>query len=208
MGAIQRGMFRENPLIGHLAGLAPALMVSTHLVYGVTIGLGMIGVTLAAVSTIYPLRPFLSRRVGLTVTLVIVALYVTLFARILQLSNPYLHDKLWIFLPILTVNCVIIYSTRIRKRRYPELLYESLGRALGYAAAILMLSILREILAFGTLTFSIGPEGGQVVDILPVGPIALSGYLAGGFILLGYIRAIFQKSTMVRGESSQEPEEA
>lgn len=208
MGAIKRGVFRENPLIGHIAGLAPALMVTTHLVYGVTIGLGVIGVTLAAVSTLYPLRPYLSRRIALTATLVIVATYVSLFARIIQLSNPYLLDKLWIFLPILTVNCVILYSTRGVRGSYPELLYEGFGRALGYAGALLLISTLREILAFGTLTFSIGPDGGQVVEILPVGPISLAGYLAGGFILLGYIRAIYQKSTVTREERKEEPEEA
>ena len=203
MGPIRRGIFRENPLITHLAGLAPALMVSTHLVYGFTIGVGMIGVTLASVSTLYLLRPYTSRRARLTLGLVVIATYVSIFQRVLEMINPYILDKLWIFLPILAVNCVVLYSTRIRKSGYLELLYESFGRSLGYASALLMVSVMREILAFGTLTFSIDPAGGQVVELLPAGPVSLAGSLSGGFILLGYLRALQQRTTAAREETAR-----
>lgn len=209
MGPMMKGIFRENPLIAHLAGLAPALMVSTHLIYGFTIGVGVIGVSVAAVSTLYPLRSYLTRRVGLTITLLVMAAYVTVFQRILELINPYLLHKLWVFLPILAVNCVILFSTRHRADSYGELLLVSFGRALGYAGALILVSVLRELLAFGTLTFSVSPLGGQVVRLLPGGLIPVAGYLAGGFILLGYLRALFQKVQLGGGrvEESREARE-
>lgn len=207
MKSFTKGLFRENPLIAQLAGLAPALMVSTHLVYGFTIGVGMIGVTLASVSTLYPLRRFLTRRAGLTATLLVIATYVTLFQRILELINPYILEKLWIFLPILAVNCVILYSTRLKQDSYGELLAESLGRSLGYAGALLMVSVIRELLAFGTLTFSITTTGGQVVQVLPGGILSLAGYLAGGFMLLGYLRAAFQRAVIAKEKERAEPAE-
>ncbi len=207
MKSFTKGLFRENPLIAQLAGLAPALMVSTHLVYGFTIGVGMIGVTLASVSTLYPLRRFLTRRAGLTATLLVIATYVTLFQRILELINPYILEKLWIFLPILAVNCVILYSARLKQDSYGELLVESLGRSLGYAGALLMVSVIRELLAFGTLTFSITTTGGQVVQVLPGGILSVAGYLAGGFMLLGYLRAAFQRAVIVKEKERAEPAE-
>lgn len=203
-----KGLFRENPLIAQLAGLAPALMVSTHLVYGFTIGVGMIGVTLAAVSTLYPLRSYLTPRAGLTIGLLVIATYVTFFQRILELINPYLLSKLWIFLPVLAVNCVILYTGRLRAGSYGELLLTSFGRALGYAGALLLVSVLRELLAFGTLTFSISPEGGQVVSLLPGGLMPVAGYLAGGFMLLGYVRALFQKGQLARERAEAGEEES
>ncbi|MFP4301407.1 MAG: Rnf-Nqr domain containing protein [Spirochaetaceae bacterium] len=204
MESFTKGLYRDNPLIAHLAGLAPALMVSTHLVYGFTIGVGMIGVTLATVSTLYPLRRFLSRRSAFTATLLIIATYVTLFQRILELINPYIREKLWIFLPILAVNCVILYSARLRGEGYGEVLAESLGRSLGYAGALLLVSVIRELLAFGSLTFSVTAAGGQVLQLLPGGVLSVAGYLAGGFMLLGYLRAAFQRAMMAKEEEKVE----
>lgn len=206
MKSLSKGIFRENPLIAHLAGLSPALMVSTHLVYGFTIGVGMIGVTIASVSTLYPLRGYLTRRAGLTATLVVVATYVTIFQRILELINPYVLEKLWIFLPILAVNCVILYTTHRRAGSYGELLVEGFGRSLGYAGALLLVSVLRELLAFGTLTFAITPQGEQVVQLLPGGVLPVAGYLAGGFMLLGYLRAGFQRAMLAKEEAEEEEE--
>ena len=206
MRAVTKGIFRENPLIAHLAGLAPALMVSTHLVYGFTIAVGMIGVSLAAVSTLYPLRGYLTRRAGLTISLLVLAAYVTFLQRILELINPYLVEKLWVFLPILAVNCVILYTGRQRAGSYGELLAESFGRSVGYAGALVLLTVLRELLAFGTLTFSVSPGGGQVVSVLPGGLVSVAGYLAGGFMLLGYLRALFQKALLAKAEAEEAEE--
>ncbi|MFP4329125.1 MAG: Rnf-Nqr domain containing protein [Alkalispirochaetaceae bacterium] len=201
---IRDGLFRENPLIARLAGLAPALMVSTHLIYGFVIGLGVVVVSLASTATLYPLRRYLLSRSALTASFLVMATYVTLFSRVLELTNPYIHDKLWIYLPILAVNCVILYSTRLRGESFGEILAGGFGRALGYAGALLFISALREILAFGTLSFSLSLEGGQVVTLLPGGPLRLVGHLAGGFMLLGYLRALYQKQTM---NSTREGEE-
>lgn len=204
MSTIREGLFRENPLIARLAGLAPALMVSTHLIYGFVIGLGVLGVTLASVATLYPLRRYLTRRTTLTASLLVMATYVTVFRRILELTNPYLLDKLWIYLPILAVNCVILYSTRLKGDGFGEVLAGAFGRALGYAAALLLLSGLREILAFGSLSFSLSMSGSQVVTLLPGGPLRLAGYLAGGFMILGYLRAIYQKTTVFSAGDDEE----
>lgn len=204
MKPFSKGIFRENPLIAHLAGLVPALMVSTHLAYGFTIGLGIIAVTVASVSTLYPLRGYLSRRVGLTADLVVIATYVTIFQRILELRNPYMLEKLWVFLPVLAVNCVILYTTRLKAESFGQLLVASFGRSFGYAGALLLISALRELLAFGSLTFSVEPAGGQVVQLLPGGVLPVAAYLAGGFMLLGYLRAAFQRAIIAREEETAE----
>jgi electron transport complex protein RnfE len=134
---------------------------------------------------------------------VIIAAEVTVVYMFTQAFLPVLATGLGIFIPLITVNCIVFGRAEafaFKNKPVPAIL-DGLGAGLGVMFALGLVGLVREILATGSLVL-IGktiPLGNDLVIGFPLWSalgdfqIGLFGMSVGAFLVLGFLIAIFKK---------------
>ena len=118
---------------------------------------------------------------------------------VLERFLPSLYFSLGIFLPLITVNCVILGRAEAFASRNPVLLSiaDALGMGLGFSLAMVLIGGIREVLGsgsfFGIPVFGPGFEP-WVVMVLP----------PGGFLVLGVLLLGLAKLAELRGRAEEQ----
>ncbi len=193
-GAFFRGLARENPLFVYLLGLCPALAVSDLVSKALGLGVGVILVLLAAVAAARLLRPIIPERLQPFVWLVLVAALVSLVDLAMQAWLPALRQQLGIYLQLLAVNCLILglVERLARSRSLSRSLWLAAGQGTGFALALVLIALVREVLGSGTITlFPLGGfEGVLRIPVLSQYPARAVSLAAGALLVLGYLAAL------------------
>ena len=118
---------------------------------------------------------------------IIIASLVTMLQMIMQAYLPDLYKSLGIFIPLITVNCIILgraESFASKNNVLPSAL-DGIGIGLGFTIALTLLGIIRELLGSGKIFgLTIFPENyGALIFVLA----------PGAFIALGYLIALTNK---------------
>jgi electron transport complex protein RnfE len=108
---------------------------------------------------------------------------------------PGLSDRLGIFVPLLTVNTLILdRALNFAKENTPSMsFWDALGMGTGFLLALLGIALIREVLGSGTITLvPVGSFSGVImIPGLSQSPIRLVSLSAGAFLILGYTKAVF-----------------
>jgi len=193
-GSFFRGLGRENPLLVYLLGLCPALAVSDLVSKALGLGIGVVLVLLAAVAVARLLRPVIPERLQPLVWLVIVAALVSLLDLAMRAWLPALRQQLGLYLQLLAVNCLILglVERLARASSLSRCLRLAAGQGAGFALALLLIALVREVLGSGTITlFPLGSFGGVIrVPGLSLSPARAVSLAAGALLVLGYLAAL------------------
>ena len=108
-----KGIIKENPLLVLLLGTGPALAVTTTAWDGVGMGLAATFVLVMSNLVISLLRNIIPERVRIPSYITIIASLVTILQLFLQAYLPDLNKSLGIFIPLITVNCIILGRARL-----------------------------------------------------------------------------------------------
>ncbi len=173
------GIWSNNPGLIQFLGICPLLAVSNSLVNGLGLGIATLAVLVLSNLTVSLLRPFIGAAVRLPLFVLIIATLVTLIDLWAQAWFFDLWLSLGIFLPLIVTNCVILARAESFASRQPvtAAVVDGLAHGLGFAAVLILLGGIREILGNGTLLAG--------ADML-FGPQAADLYLRvsdGGFLL-------------------------
>jgi Na+-translocating ferredoxin:NAD+ oxidoreductase subunit E len=193
-GAMRRGLLAENPLFTLLLGLCPALAVSTRVADALVLSLGVLFVLPGAALLARPTARI--RREGLRafVSAMAVAALVTVFDVLAGSAFAIERERLGIYVPILAANCLLLGRMGMYARWQGEgdAFPDAVGMGLGFAASLLVISALREVLGSGRITlFPMGGfDGVLTVAGLSQAPARLLVLPAGGLIVLGYLVAL------------------
>jgi electron transport complex protein RnfE len=104
-----------------------------------------------------------------------------------------LYKSLGVFIPLIVVNCIILGRAEAFASNHKPLdsAIDGMGMALGYTVALMMMSLVREVLGNGTITvwgnFQI--DLGFVFDFLKIQPIGLFTKPVGAFMTFGFLLA-------------------
>lgn len=195
---VSGGVFRRNPVLVRALALAPVLAASVALKNGLLLaGVTFLVLTATAVaaSLLVPRLPrFLS-----AATLILVAAAVT--TPLCMLSDAYAPNvaaSVGVFLPLTAVNGVILSRAEQFQSRSKVLaaLCDGAANGLGFALAILLLSVMREVLGGGTLYGRPLPGMSSVALSLLQAP-------AGGFFLLAFLMAAVQYARLRRARRAE-----
>jgi electron transport complex protein RnfE len=147
------GLWSQNPGLIQFLGICPLLAVSNSLVNGIGLGLATLCVLLLSNLTISLLRPLISPQVRLPIFVLVIASLVTVVELLTKSWFFSLWQSLGIFLPLIVTNCVILARAESFASRQPILpaLADGLAHGLGFAAILILLGGLREIVGTGTL---------------------------------------------------------
>ena len=190
-----KGLFRENPIFIIVLGLCPALGVSTKVVNALGMGAGVIFVLLGSNILVSLLKNFIPEKVRIPSYIVIIASFVTIVEMVMQAYAPALYKNLGVFVPLIVVNCVILGRAEAfaNKNSLLPSVYDAIGMGTGFTLGLLLIAVIRESLASGTITLiRIGGFDGIItIPGLVSSPVRIIGLAAGALFVMGYLKAFF-----------------
>ena len=108
MKIIKNGIFKENPTLVLLLGLCPALAVTTKVENAYIMGLCVLVILLFSNTIISIIKKLIPKSVEIPVYILIIATFVTIVEMLLKKYVPTLYEVLGIYLPLITVNCIVL----------------------------------------------------------------------------------------------------
>ena len=147
------GFWRNNPALVQLLGLCPLLAVTTSVVNGLMLGLATAAVLLLTNVSISLIRSALLPVVRIPLFVLIIASLVTAIDILSRALFFELHETLGLFIPLIITNCAILAQAETVASRNPPVYsaFSALAAGAGFAAVLVALGALREIIGSGTL---------------------------------------------------------
>jgi electron transport complex protein RnfE len=179
------GMFKNNPVFIVNLGLCPTLATSTSLRDAIGMGLAATFVLVGSNVIVSAIRRVVPQKVRIPCYIVVIATFVTIVELFLGAYQPDLYTALGIFLPLIVVNCIVLYRAEVfaSKNTVVSSLFDGFGMGFGFTLAVLLLGFIREGLGKGTLAgYPVIPGfDPAVIMVLPPGGFLTMGLLLGFF---------------------------
>ena len=190
----KEGLLTRNPVFVQLLGMCSTLAITTSLFNGIGMGLSVTIILICSNVLISALRKVIPSQIRIAAYIVIIAGFVTIVDLLLQAYLPALSENLGVFIPLIVVNCVILGRAEAFASKNGVLASaaDGLCQGIGYTVALVVMSVVRELLGAGTFGGGI-LNGGQGIRIIPEGYPAMQLIMpVGGFLTLGFLIAGFQ----------------
>lgn len=194
----QQGLWKNNPALVQILGLCPLLAVTSTVINGLALGLATLLTLILSNVTVSLIRHYVSPEIRIPVFVLVIASIVT----VIELSmHAYFHELyliLGIFIPLIVTNCSIIARAEAFASKNPvgPAFMDGLMMGLGFAAVLVVLGGLREVLGQGTLLANahllLGEmaRGVEVIVIEDYRGFLLAILPPGAFIGLGLLIAL------------------
>lgn len=194
-----RGILGDNPALRLGLGICPALAATTRAANGLTLGLATACVLVCSALVTSLIKGILPRKGRWAVLLAISAVFATLARTALRLTFPEITAELGVFVPLIAVNALLLSRLDdVAAEASPAAaLADSLGMGLGYALALTLIGVVRELIGCGSVF------GAQVLGA-GYEPMLLAVLPAGGFLIYGLIAGIFNALAGKRPEDGEE----
>lgn len=205
-----KGVFEQNPIFRLALSLCPALAVTSTTKNALAMGLSVLVVITLNNVVVSLFRNFVNPKVRVPVYITFIATIVTLVQLSLEAFAPEVYKELSIYLALIVVFAIILARAEVfaAKNTVVPSFFDGLGMGTGFAGAMLLIGVIRELFGAGTVL------GYQVfgawynpalIMILPPGGFILIGLLIASFNLMGEYqeksKAAKVKAAAVRGEA-------
>lgn len=192
-----KGIFQYNPMFVLVLGLCPSLAVTTSVKNGLAMGGAATFVLICSNFIISIVRSYIPREIRIPCFIVIIAAFVTMVELLMKAYlPPELNASLGIFIPLIVVNCIIMYraeSFAYKNRPYVSVL-DGAGLGLGWTLSLCLVSTIREILGAGTF---LGLKVSETYN-----PASAMIMAPGAFIVLGLLLGFFNWRKLRRSEKA------
>ena len=151
--ALFSGLWRENPTFRLLIGMCPPLAVTTAVKPALTMGLSVIFVLECSNLVVSLMRNLLRPHLRIIMFTVTIATFVTICDLFLKAYTPQMSEILGAYVPLIIVNCIIIFRAEACASKSGPLvsMLDGVGMGAGFTVALCILAGVREILATGHL---------------------------------------------------------
>jgi len=196
-----KGLWQQNPIFVQVLGMCPTLAVTNSVVNALAMGFATCFVLVMSNVLVSSLRRFIPHQVRIASYIAIIASFVTIVDYVIQAMSLSLHNALGAFVPLIVVNCLILGRAEAfaSKNTLYRSLLDGLGMGLGFAFALFLLGIVRELLGSGSLFgFAVFSSDFQpwVIMILP----------SGGFFTLALLLLIATRIKQGKAQAQLESE--
>ena len=203
------GLLTKNPVTVQLLGMCSTLAITTSLFNGIGMGLSVTIILICSNVLISALRKVIPSQIRIAAYIVIIAGFVTIVDLLLQAFLPDLSESLGVFIPLIVVNCIILGRAEAFASKNGVLAsaVDGLCQGIGYTVALVVMSVLRELLGSGTFGGGL-LNGGLGCEIIPDPyPAMMLTMPVGGFLTLGVVIA-FSQWLIARIEKKNKKKEA
>ena len=187
------GIIRENPVLVLVLGTCPTLAVTTLAFNGLGMGLAATVVLMGSNVAISLLKRVIPDKVRIPAYIVIIAAFVTVVEFLVHAYFPDLYNALGVFLPLITVNCIILGRAEMfaNKNKVLDSLLDGIVMGLGFTLALVVIGSIREIIGMGTWF-------GITLTANLFDSMTLFSLAPGGFFVFGCVVALANKLTKGR----------
>ena len=183
-------IFYNNPVVVQLLGMCSTLAITTNFWNGISMGV-MTTVVLISTNLIVSLvRNIVPKQIRIASYIVLISGFVTTIEMLMEAYFPALSKSLGIFIPLITVNCIILARAEAfasKNKPLPSVV-DGFAMGIGFTSALTALSLMREFLGNGTIA-NISVLGKSFTGA------SLIAMPAGGFLMLGVLIAIIRYFT-------------
>lgn len=202
MKNIINGIFKENPVFVLLLGMCSTLAITTKFENAYVMGICLLIVLVISNFIVSVIKKIVPDNVRIPVYILIISTVVTIIEVLLNKYVPSLYNVLGIYIPLITVNCIILGRALsvASKKSILNSLTDAIGIGLGFTLSLMLIALIREVLGSNSLTIIDGlssiTNSRVVFTIFPNNtliPIKMLAEPAGAFLVLGILIAIFKK---------------
>ena len=175
---LTKGFLKENPVLRLVLGTCPSLAISTSLRAALGMGAAALVVLLFSNLMISALRKVIPEKVRIPAYITIIAALVTLVQMLVKAYVPTVDRALGIYLPLITVNCIIFGRAENFANRHgvAASAFDAVGMGVGFTGALCLMAIVREVLGAGTFAgLRLGSMTPMAILILPPGGFFVYG---------------------------------
>lgn len=180
----------NNPIALQILGICSALAVTTKLETAVVMGIAVSLVTAFSSFFISLIRNYIPNSIRIIVQMAIIASLVILVDQILRAYAYDLSKQLSVFVGLIITNCIVMGRAEAfaMKSTPVESFVDGIGNGLGYAAILVIVAFLRELIGsgklFGMTIFQTIQDGGwyQANGLFLLAP---SAFFIIGFLIWG-----------------------
>lgn len=188
------GFIRENPVFGLYLGLCSTLAITTSLNNAIGMGLSVIVVLTASNIIISAIRKITPDEIRIPVYIVVIATLVKITGMLLQAYFDSIYSAIGVYIDLIVVNCIILGRAEAfaSKNGIFDSALDGIGMGLGYTFALLIMSVIRQILGSGVLSFA-NPMTSEMIFSLRIIPesftISMFTTPTGGFLTFAVLAA-------------------
>ncbi len=184
LDALTVGIWKENPTFRLLIGMCPPLAITTAVKPAITMGLSVIFVLVCSNLVVSLMRNLLKPHLRIMMFTLTIATFVTICDLYLRAFVPDMSKVLGAYVPLIVVNCIIIFRAEACASKYGPLvsILDAIGTGTGFTIALCILASIREILATGRwLDYPVMPKAfvPWLSMQMPVGAFVTLGLLLG-----------------------------
>lgn len=177
---LRDGFKSNNPVFVAVLGICSALAITNTVANAIAMGLGVTFVVMLSSATVSLLRSFIPTKVRMVTYMVIISTYTIAVQMFLQAYFPDIYSALGAYVGLIITNCIVMGRAEAFAVKNPVryTLVDGFASGMGYMFVLILVSIIREPLAFGTLLgYQVMPEGFTPWVTMAIAP--------GGFFILG-----------------------
>jgi len=206
---LQRGIWKDNPVLVQMLGLCPTLAVTNTVENSLAMGLATFFVLLGSSLLVSSLRRLIPSEVRISTYILIIATFVTVADMGLAAIVPEIHKALGAFIALIVVNCMILgrQEAFASKNTVGKSLLDAVGTGAGFVIALLLMGSIREVIGMGSFLgmplFGANYQPWVVMILPPGGFLTLGGIL----LFLGW-RASKKEDRLASKENSEPLQEA
>lgn len=193
---MKQGFITNNPIFSMGLGVCSALAITNRVENAIAMGLSVTFVTIASSLVTSSIRRFIPSRVRMVTYMVIIATFVIAVDAFLKAYYPSISEALGPYVGLIITNCMVMGRAEAFaiKNSTGYSLLDAVSNGLGYTFTLIMVAVVREVLAFGTvLGYRVVAETFTNWVVMAMAP--------GGFFVLAIFIWIMRSVTRLSDES-------
>ncbi|HBS91401.1 MAG TPA: NADH:ubiquinone reductase (Na(+)-transporting) subunit D [Erysipelotrichaceae bacterium] len=150
---LKNGIAHNNPIVVAVLGICSALAVSNKVENAIAMGLGVTFVVMASSSVVSLIRNFIPPKVRMVTYMVIISTFVIAVQMFLAAYFPAINKALGAYVGLIITNCIVMGRAEAFAVKNPVRysLLDGFASGMGYTFVLVVVSLVREVLAFGTI---------------------------------------------------------
>ena len=153
VAVLRENVWTSNPIFMQVLGICSALAVTNVMLNTVIMTVGVTLATGFSSFTVSLLKKWIPRKVRMIIQTLIIAFYVIIIDIVLRAYLPDVSKNLGPYVGLIITNCIIMGRAEAFAQSNAPVIsfWDGITSGLGYMGVLLVVSVIRELLGFGTL---------------------------------------------------------
>lgn len=187
---LKKGLLTNNQVVVAVLGICSSLAITNKVENSLAMGLGVTFVVMASSTFISLIRNYIPSKLRMVTYMVIISTFVILVQMFLEAYFFNIAKALGAYVGLIITNCIVMGRAEAFAVKNPVKysIVDGFASGMGYTYVLVLVSIIRELLAFGTiLNYQVMPDNFPKWVVMAMAP--------GGFFVLAVVAWIIRQAS-------------